>query len=266
MRTSWFAAVLVLVIGPARPALAQTPTADPAPAVREEPESALSEAASLASKPTFGSLFANVGHDLKQLPSKQNAITLAIGGVLALAAHPGDRALTSHVITSERLDEVFDAGAASGSGWMQIGGAFGTYLLGRGFGSQAAESVGASLVRAQILNGIVTEGIKLAVRRTRPDQGHFSFPSGHASATFATATVLEREFGWKVGLPAYGLAAYVAGSRVQGNRHYASDVIFGAAVGIVAGRTVSVGHGAGRFEVAPLAVPGGGGIAFTRTH
>src|SRR4029079_18966435 len=137
------------------------------------------------------------------------------------------------------------------------------YIFGRSVGNEAVESVGASLVRAQVLNTLLTESIKVAVHRTRPDKGNFSFPSGHASATFATATVLERTFGWKFGVPAYGLAAYVAGSRVQGNQHYASDVIFGAAVGIVAGRTVAIGHGAGRFDVAPMAVPGGAGITFT---
>ena len=65
-------------------------------------------------------------------------------------------------------------------------------------------------------------------------------------------------------MPAYSLAAYVAASRLQENRHFASDVIFGAAVGIVAGRTVTVGRGAARFTVAPMALSGGGGVTFTR--
>ena len=73
----------------------------------------------------------------------------------------------------------------------------------------------------------------------------------------------QRHFGWKVGIPAYGAASYVAASRLQTNRHYLSDVAFGAALGIVAGRTVTVGHGNARFAVAPVAAPGGGGIAFT---
>src|SRR4030095_7106445 len=115
--------------------------------------------------------------------------------------------------------------------------------------------LGADLLRAQIVNTALTQSIKMAVQRTRPDQGRFSFPSGHTSATFATATVLQRHFGWRVAIPAYGLATYVAGSRLQKNRDYASDVIFGAAVGVVAGRTVKVGHGTGGFVVSPVAIP-----------
>jgi membrane-associated phospholipid phosphatase len=76
--------------------------------------------------------------------------------------------------------------------------------------------------------------------------------------------VLQRHFGWRVGLPVYSAAAYVATSRLSENKHYASDVIFGAAVGIVAGRSVTVGRGANRFAVVPVALPGGVAVTFAR--
>ena len=47
-------------------------------------------------------------------------------------------------------------------------------------------------------------------------------------------------FGWKAGLPAYLAASYIGVSRLQENRHYLSDVIFGAAVGIVSGRSLDM--------------------------
>ena len=72
-----------------------------------------------------------------------------------------------------------------------------------------------------------------------------------------------RDLGWKVGLPAFGVATYVAASRIQEKRHFLSDVAFGAAIGIVAGRTVTIGRGETRFAVAPMATPGGGGVSFT---
>jgi membrane-associated phospholipid phosphatase len=109
----------------------------------------------------------------------------------------------------------------------------------------------------------MTAAIKMSARRTRPDGTQFSFPSGHTSVTFASATVLQRNLGWKVGVPAYAAAAYVAASRIQEKRHFLSDVAFGAAVGIVAGRAVTIGRGEARFAMTPMAAPGGGGVAFT---
>ena len=46
-------------------------------------------------------------------------------------------------------------------------------------------------------------------------------------------------------------------------RHYLSDVAFGAAIGMMAGRTVTIGRGEARFAVAPAAAPGGAGVNFT---
>jgi membrane-associated phospholipid phosphatase len=75
--------------------------------------------------------------------------------------------------------------------------------------------------------------------------------------------VLQRHLGWKAGIPAYAVASYVAASRIQGQRHYFSDVAFGAAVGMVAGRTVTIGRGDARFAVSPAAAPGGAAVNFT---
>jgi membrane-associated phospholipid phosphatase len=109
----------------------------------------------------------------------------------------------------------------------------------------------------------ITAAVKLSVRRGRPDGTEFSFPSGHSSVSFASATVLHRHFGWKVGAPAYAVATYVAASRIQEKRHFLSDVVFGAAVGIAAGRTVTIGRGDTRFALAPMASAGGAGVSFT---
>ena len=45
-------------------------------------------------------------------------------------------------------------------------------------------------------------------------------------------------------------------------RHFFSDVAFGAAIGIVAGRTVTVGRGRARFAVAPTVSPNQAGVSF----
>jgi membrane-associated phospholipid phosphatase len=50
--------------------------------------------------------------------------------------------------------------------------------------------------------------------------------------------VAERHYGWTVGLPAYVAAGLVGASRIQQNKHFLSDVIAGATVGYIVGRTV----------------------------
>ena len=87
-------------------------------------------------------------------------------------------------------------------------------------------------MRAQISAVSWTYAFKYAVNRTRPNGDPRSFPSGHSSAVFATAMVLQEHYGWKVGLPIFAAAAYTAASRITVNKHWASDVTFGAVLGM----------------------------------
>jgi membrane-associated phospholipid phosphatase len=118
---------------------------------------------------------------------------------------------------------------------------------------------GADIMRAQILSQLYVQALKYSTQRERPNGSNsYSFPSGHSASAFATATVLQRHYGWKIGVPATAAAGYVALARVHDNFHYLSDVIFGAAMGIAAQRTVTL-H-AGRYGVT-LAPAGGAGSA-----
>lgn len=244
------------------------PPVSPQEMVTAEPSDAplgrsTSSAVDAESLPSFGSLFRDLGRDFRRLPSWETATILGVAGGVSLAVHPRDSELTRQAVGSRNLDTLFEAGDLMGGGVMQYGAAFATYTLGRVSHSPRVTRLGADLVRAQIVGSVLTQGLKIAIDRPRPDGGRFSFPSGHSSGAFATATVIQRHFGWRVGVPAYALATYVAGSRLQENRHFMSDVIFGAAIGIVSARAVTVGHGRATFAVAPFATGGGGGIGFT---
>jgi membrane-associated phospholipid phosphatase len=232
------------------PALAQT-TATP------------SRPSSLGSGTLFDDLVTTTLTDFGRFPSRETLAWVGVGAAIAAFGHTADHETSAGMSASRSLDAVFGPGETLGGARTQIIGAAATYAIGRFAGSRRVAQVGADLVRAQILTQGVTAAIKMSVRRGRPDGTQFSFPSGHSSVTFASATVLQRNFGWKAGVPAYAFATYVAASRVQEKRHFLSDVAFGAAIGIAAGRTVTIGRGGREFALGPVAVPGGGGLQFT---
>ena len=158
-------------------------------------------------------------------------------------------------------DDVFKARNVLGSTVVQFGGAIATYGIGAWANKPGVAGLGRDLVRVQLLAGTFTQLVKVTVRRARPG-GHrkTSFPSGHTAGTVASATVLSRHYGWKVGVPAFAVGAYVAASRVGDHEHYLSDVVFGAAIGLAAGRTVTFHRGTTRFEVSPMAMSRGVGV------
>lgn len=230
-----------------------------APDTQNRPSISTSAPAPLAMQ----DVVADAIQDFKRIPSWTNIAILAAGGLGAAMGHTSDRSVSSAMSGSQRLGTVFGVGETAGGARMQLFGALGTYAVGRFSGHNKIATIGADLIQSQILAQSMTAAIKMSVNRTRPDGTQYSFPSGHSSVSFATATVLQRDLGWKVGIPAYGFATYVAASRIQDKRHFLSDVAFGAAIGIVAGRSVTVGKGDAKFAVAPSATPGGGGISFT---
>jgi membrane-associated phospholipid phosphatase len=255
-------AALVLMVVAAQPAAGQNTPAEPAAPVSSAPPAA--QAPDSFGPDPFIHLIPNTLHDLKALASVETAWTLGIGGGLAAAAHQADDWATERAGGSD-TNRFFDLGGNSGSGYIQIGGAVVTYAAGRIAGSPRTAHIGTDLIRAQVLSGIVTHGLKVTVQRHRPGRtdGSFSFPSGHTSATWATASVLWRHFGWKVGAPVAAVGVWVAGGRVQQRQHFLSDVVFGAAVGIAGGRTVTIGHGRRALSLRPAPVPGGMALLFT---
>ncbi|MGH7799983.1 MAG: phosphatase PAP2 family protein [Thermodesulfobacteriota bacterium] len=142
-----------------------------------------------------------------------------------------------------------------GGAWYTIAGiTIATYVVGRLIEDKKMIDTGKALIESQIITQIATNALKFAVRRRRPDGSErTSFPSGHASATFALASTIDSLYGHKIGIPLYAFAGFVAFTRLSENKHFASDVLFGAALGTVIGRATAQVHKKGnrRFSLMP---------------
>ena len=87
-----------------------------------------------------------------------------------------------------------------------------------------------------IVATLFSEGLKRIVHKKRPDGSNYeSFPSGHATAAFAVAT-MQAHYHPKQAIFWYAGATAIAASRVKLRRHYTIDVIAGAALGLATAR------------------------------
>lgn len=89
---------------------------------------------------------------------------------------------------------------------------------------------------AVLMMGTV-QGLKRSTHVARPDgSDEKSFPSGHTATAFMTATMLNKEYGhlspW-VGIGAYTCATATGLMRMANNKHWLSDVMVGAGIGII---------------------------------
>jgi undecaprenyl-diphosphatase len=125
-------------------------------------------------------------------------------------------------------------------------------VIGWIFSKPAIRSAGIDTLIGHGLAALLVNGLKHLIGRPRPKFVHSgewqftptwvsgldSFPSGHAAASFAVATVLTKRF------PAFGpifigVAAFVAFSRVLRGSHFPTDVVGGAVLGVLSGSIAS---------------------------
>lgn len=133
------------------------------------------------------------------------------------------------------------------------------YAVGFASGHRRMQDLGLHTVESILLGATVTGAIKVVAGRARPrlntdsaanfqlmrglrDDDYRSFPSGHATAAFAFASLVSAETShwwpesrWLIGPIVYGGAALTGVSRIYNNAHWASDVIAGAAIGTLTG-------------------------------
>jgi membrane-associated phospholipid phosphatase len=104
----------------------------------------------------------------------------------------------------------------------------------------------ALLVKSELFMLAMVLPLKEWTAVPRPDSGEpNSFPSGHTAQAFVAATFLHKEYGkdhpW-YSVAAYSTATTVGVLRVLNNRHWVSDVLVGAGVGILATNLAYLTH------------------------
>ena len=269
MRANWFLSVITALILSATHASAQTP-ASPS----DEPAQGGQETVPPTEHTGWATLVKDTGRDFVAFPRRKSTwVLLAAGGVVALAVHPADDYVESHIVGNDAADKFFKPGRIIGGTAFQTSAAVGLWAIGRyvvppdkGSRTNKISHLGFDLMRAQIVSQALVHGIKYSVQRDRPTGECCAFPSGHAASAFAAASVLERHLGYRASWPALLAASYVGASRLVEDRHWLSDVVFGAALGEAVGWTVVGRHGRSGYALQPVPVRGGMMVALVRVE
>lgn len=199
----------------------------------------------------------SLGQDLRGLATYQTLGLVAMGFGAAAAVHPWDDEVQGSLEGVPLFEATSGVSNVYGSSAFNIPAALGAYLFARATRNAELRAVSSDLLRALAITQGVIGPIKLGVRRQRPDgSDRLSFPSGHAANAFATAGVLNRRYGPRVGVPLFILGAFVGAGRIEDNRHFLSDVVAGAALGAILGCSVSRTE-ADRLTLLPLRSAGG---------
>ena len=186
---------------------------------------------------TMGAFPKNLGRNFVGVFSGQNLLPFAVGVAATTTASAFDSRTKS--LLQGTCSTCGTTGAtAGGAAMVPLVGAM--FVAGRFAPQGRFRSATYDFAQAMIVNGAYTSILKYSVRRSRPDvSNNLSFPSGHTSTAFSLATVANHHYGWKVGVPAYVLASGIGLSRIEKDKHYLSDVLAGATIGLIVGRTVS---------------------------
>ncbi len=173
---------------------------------------------------------------------------------------------------TQTLSDLAGAFRQQGEPLYYAGISFGVWGTGLLFHSARIQRAGRRLVVTVAAAGLMTYATKFMVGRSRPNAGEGpytfhsfstrkdstglestgSFPSGHTMAAFAVATSLAGDIDrWPVSVILYTLAAGTGYSRVYDNRHWISDTIAGAMLGITTAKIVN-----GHWRIFNLKPPG----------
>jgi membrane-associated phospholipid phosphatase len=209
-------------------------------------------------KPLLRKLLLNIALDQKDIftspfhINRDNALewiipTAAVGALIPLDTHLANAFENSRgqVRWGGRISDI-------GASYTLIPIVAGSYIYGAWRDNPKGREIGV-LGTESLLDSLIVAGVlKEVFRRSRPDENHAgdfwgggtSFPSGHAIQIWSIASLLDHEYKHKriVGITAYTLAGIVSASRIAAQKHFASDIVAGGAMGWFIGRYVYQTH------------------------
>jgi hypothetical protein len=208
--------------------------------------------------------------------------TLGVAGAVGLTyVFDNDIRRKAQQRKSRGMDKATDIGGIVGNPFVHLGIAAAVYgggILGDSpRWKETGEMLGESILLADATTFFLKESIGRARPLVRSDKGSFrpgqfrsnydSLPSMHTSSSFAMASILAAT---SESLPAkllyYSAATFVGFSRIYRDKHWASDVILGAAIGELCSRVVMTTHvkqGSRSVSVAPYATASSGGLSLS---
>lgn len=211
--------------------------------------------------PSFQQYFSGVR---AALTAKENLLLLGTTAAMALTVRPFDAGISEDVKDDNFNELELRLPTILGHSYIILGGSAVAYSAGRLMHQPRLANTGLIMFEAVITTQAITFIGKKAFNRMRPDSSNqLSFPSGHASGMFAAASVLDKRYGWKVGIPSYLVAGYVGISRIKVQKHFPTDIIVGAALGTIIGRSFAqtIGKDAS-VRMQPMFFPGTAGLVF----
>lgn len=184
------------------------------------------------------------GRDLSQnftsLFSSDNVKPLLLISAITASSLTLDQETRDVFEETSHSDAFSNIGDQLGKPYFVAGGIGVLYLTGLSTKNAKLKATTYDLANGYLIETGIVMALKYAVGRQRPDtKNRLSFPSGHAGSAFLGATILNHHYGPKIGIPAYLAAAYIGASRLKKNTHYLSDVIAGAGIGYLVGKTIT---------------------------
>jgi hypothetical protein len=214
----------------------------------------------------LGGTPARLWRNLQGLPTRDNAQLLGLGAGWALLASEGwDRPVRRGVARRpERMGGANDVLSISGNPAAHVGAAGLLYATSLLSGDRRLHAFTLDLADALMLTDVSNQALKYSFDRDRPNGDRYGFPSGHSASSFALAAVVQKHYGLVPGLLAYSAAGAVGWHRIDARKHELSDVLGGAAIGYLVGRTVTGDESfpGGNWQIVPYSDPvaGGAGI------